>query len=127
MSESPVGLSYVGIPGYVIFWVLFLVAVGFFVQRLYFLFRLMRLGGPENRYDNKLKRLKAMLFEVVPQWCNLKSVSRKDLAGIGHALLFWGFSFISSVISSLSVLPAVSVFQLSKAPHSRQFISQSWI
>ena len=43
---SPVSATYWGIPGYVIFWVLFAIAFGLFSQRFYFLFRLMRLGKP---------------------------------------------------------------------------------
>jgi len=40
-----------------------------------------------------------MLVEVFPQWCNLKTVTRQDLAGIGHSLLFWGFGlFLISYI-----------------------------
>ena len=82
-----------------IFWVLFVVAVGLFAQRAYFLFCLMRLGKPENRFDRIGERIKTMLVEVVPQWCSLKTVTRKDLSGIGHALLFWGFSlFLISYI-----------------------------
>ncbi|HJX69707.1 MAG TPA: (Fe-S)-binding protein, partial [Dehalococcoidia bacterium] len=96
---SPVSASYWGIPGYAIFWVLFAIAAGLFAQRLYFLFRLMRLGKPENRFDRIGQRIKTTLVEVVPQWCNLKTVTRKDLAGVGHALLFWGFSlFLISYI-----------------------------
>jgi Fe-S oxidoreductase len=96
---SPVSATYWGIPGYVIFWVLFVIAFGLFVQRAYFLFRLMRLGKQENRFDRIGRRFKTMLVEVIPQWCSLKSVTRKDLAGIGHALLFWGFSlFLISYI-----------------------------
>jgi Fe-S oxidoreductase len=96
---SPVSATYWGIPGYAIFWVLFAIAAGLFAQRLYFLFRLMRLGKQENRFDRIGQRIKTMLVEVVPQWCNLKTVTRKDLAGIGHALLFWGFSlFLISYI-----------------------------
>jgi len=97
---SPVSATYWGIPGYVIFWVLFAIAFGLFAQRFYFLFCLMRLGKPENRFDRIGERIKTMLVEVVPQWCTLKTVTRKDLAGIGHALLFWCFSlfFISYVI-----------------------------
>ncbi len=97
---SPVSATYWGIPGYVIFWLLFLIAVTLFVQRAYFLFRLMRLGKPENRFDRVGQRIKTMLVEVVPQWCSLKTVTGKDLSGIGHALLFWGFSLflISYVI-----------------------------
>lgn len=36
---------YLGIPGYVIFWLLFAIAVGLFVQRVIFLFRLIKLGA----------------------------------------------------------------------------------
>jgi len=96
---SPVSATYGGIPGYVLFWILFVIAVGLFAQRAYFLFRLMQLGKPENRFDRIGQRIKTMLVEVVPQWCSLKTVTRKDLSGIGHALLFWGFSlFLISYI-----------------------------
>jgi Fe-S oxidoreductase len=96
---SPVSETYWGISGYVIFWVLFVVAVSLFAQRAYFLFRLLRLGKPENRFDRIGERIKTMLVEVVPQWCSLKTVTAKDLSGIGHALLFWGFSlFLISYI-----------------------------
>jgi Fe-S oxidoreductase len=90
---SPVSTTYWGISGYAIFWVLFVIAIGLFAQRLYVLFRLMRLGKQEHRFDRIGQRIKNMLFEVVPQWCNLKGVTRKDLAGLGHALIFWGFGF----------------------------------
>ena len=89
----PTGATYLGISGYIIFWVLFAVAFVLFAQRTYFLFRLMRLGKPENRFDQVWQRFKNMVREVVTQRCSLKSVTRKDLAGIGHAMLFWGFSF----------------------------------
>ena len=96
----PVSATYWGIPGYVIFWVLFVIAFGLFSQRFYFLFRLMRLGKQENRFDRIGERIKSMLVEVVPQWCTLKNVTRKDWAGIGHALFFWCFAlfFMSYII-----------------------------
>jgi Fe-S oxidoreductase/nitrate reductase gamma subunit len=75
----------------VIFWVLFALALGIFLHRIYFLYRLLRLGQKENRFDHLGERAKTALLYVFPQWCNLKSVSRKDLAGIGHSLIFWGF------------------------------------
>jgi len=90
---SPVSATYWGLSGYVIFWVLFAVAFGLFLHRLAFLYRLMSQGKNENRFDNIGQRFRVMVFEVIPQWCNLKTVTRKDLAGIGHALMFWGFSF----------------------------------
>ncbi len=97
---SPVSVTYWGIPGYVIFWVLFAIAFGLFCQRAYFLFRLLRLGKQENRFDRIGQRVKNMLVEVIPQWCTLKTVTPKDLAGLAHALLFWSFSlfFISYII-----------------------------
>jgi Fe-S oxidoreductase len=90
---SPVSATYWGITGYAIFWVLFVIAFGLFAQRLYFLFHLMCLGKNENRFDRIGQRIKTMLVEVVTQRCSLKSVTRNDLAGLGHALMFWGFSF----------------------------------
>ncbi|MBA7654799.1 putative iron-sulfur-binding oxidoreductase FadF [subsurface metagenome] len=91
---SPVSATYWVISGYVIFWVLFAVAFGLFAQRVYFLVRLMRLGQGENRFDSLGHRFSSMLFETIFQWCSLKSVSpdRRDLAGIGHSMLFFGFS-----------------------------------
>lgn len=97
---SPVTATYWGIPGHVIFWILFVIAFGLFLQRVYLLYRLIRLGKPEDRFDQISQRIKNMVLEVVPQWCTLKSVTRKDLAGLAHALLFWSFSlfFISYII-----------------------------
>jgi len=97
---SPASATYWGIPGYVIFWILFAIAFALFAQRAYFLVRLMRLGKPENRFDRIGQRIKAMLVEVFPQWCTLKTVTRKDRAGIGHALFFWCFClfFMSYII-----------------------------
>ena len=114
---SPVSVTYFGISGYVIFWVLFIIAFGLFSRRVYFLFRLMRLGQEENRFDSMGRRIKSALFETVFQWCSLKNVSlgrrinailtevfppwpnlmgsgRRDLAGIGHAFMFFGFGLL---------------------------------
>jgi len=88
---TPVSDIYWHISGYAIFWILFAIAFGLFAQRVYFLFRLLRLGRREERSQSLGRRIKTMLVEVFPQWCNLKTVTRQDLAGIGHSLLFWGF------------------------------------
>lgn len=114
---SPVSVTYLGISGYVIFWVLFAIAFGVFFRRVYFLFRLMRLGQEEKRFDSMGRRLKSTLLETVFQWCSLKNVSpgrrinailtevfprwpnlmgsgRRDLAGIGHAFMFFSFGLL---------------------------------
>jgi len=96
---TPVSDIYWHISGYAIFWILFAIAFGLFAQRAYFLFRLLRLGRREERSQSLGRRIKTMLVEVFPQWCNLKTVTRQDLAGIGHSLLFWGFGlFLISYI-----------------------------
>jgi Fe-S oxidoreductase len=90
---SPVSATYFGISGYVIFWVMFAITMGLFLPRMLVLYKLMLLGKPENRFDRIGERIKNTLATVIPQWCTLKSVTAKDLAGIGHAVMFWGFSF----------------------------------
>ncbi|MDO8700544.1 MAG: (Fe-S)-binding protein [Deltaproteobacteria bacterium] len=90
---SPVSATYWGIPGTIIFWVLFAIAFGVFLRRSYFLYRRLRLGKPERRSDRIGQRAIFMLSVVSSQWCALKTVGFTDLAGLGHALMFWGFGF----------------------------------
>jgi Fe-S oxidoreductase len=88
---SPVSATYCGISGYVIFWVLFAVVFAIFVKRAYFLVRIMLIGKKEDRFDKIGQRIKSMIIEVGTQTCGLKNVANGDYAGIGHALIFWGF------------------------------------
>jgi Fe-S oxidoreductase len=92
---SPVSLTYCGISGYAIFWVLFVIAFGLFAQRAHLLWRLLHLGQNENRFNSIVYRIISMLAITFSQWCSLKSVTHKDLAGIGHALMFWGFGLFA--------------------------------
>jgi Fe-S oxidoreductase len=112
---SALSTSYLGIPGYFIFWLLFIVASGFFISRLYGLIRLVKLGRPENRNDRIFYRIISMLAITLTQWCSLKSITRKDPAGIGHALMFWGLAlFIIFYIvfigfgAGFNLFPAIS-------------------
>ena len=108
---SPVSATYWGISGYVIFWVMFFIAIGLFAQRAYFLFRVMCLGKQENRFDDIGQRIKNMLVEVIPQRCTLKSVTGKDLAGLGHAFMFWGFScFLISYIVFIGLAEGLGLY-----------------
>src|SRR3990170_7199848 len=75
----------------VTFWAIFLVALSIFINSARTLYRLMRLGQPENRFDHLGRRLKVMLWNIIPQRCSLKSLRKGDFAGLGHALIFWGF------------------------------------
>jgi len=87
---SPVAESYFGISGYIIFWLLFVVALGLFIQRASLLLRLLKLGRPENRFDRMGYRFTSMLTIGFTQSSNLKSLTLKDPAALGHAIMFWG-------------------------------------
>ena len=88
---SPLSGNYWGVTGFIVFWVLLAVALSLFARRLYFLYRSIRLGKPENRADKLVARAAHVLSVNITQSCTLKSVTRKDLSGIGHAMMFWGF------------------------------------
>jgi len=90
---SVVSETYWNISGYAIFWLFFAIAFGLFVQRAILLFRLLHLGQQDKRSESIGHRIRTMIVEVIPQWCSLRSVTRKDIAGVGHAFLFWCFSF----------------------------------
>jgi len=88
---SPVSETYLGVSGYVIFWVLFALAVGLFLRRMYQLGRYLSLGGGEGGFGHIVRRLFSTAFEVLGQWCQLKNLTTKDRASIGHVFMAWGF------------------------------------
>jgi Fe-S oxidoreductase len=87
---SPVSVSYLGIPGYAIFWLLFAVALVLFLRRALLLLRLLKLGQPENRFDRPVYRFFKMLSVFFTQSSNLKSLTIKDPAALGHTIMLWG-------------------------------------
>jgi Fe-S oxidoreductase len=97
---SPVAENYLGITGYVIFWFLFAIALGLFIQRVYLLIRLLKLGRPENRFDRLAYRFINMVASAFSQWRNLKAATLKDPSPIGHAFMFWGLGlfFIAYIV-----------------------------
>jgi Fe-S oxidoreductase len=88
---SPVSLSYWGISGYIIFWVIFAVAVGLFLNRMCQLGRYLSLGKGEAKFSHLVKRVLNTIVLVLGQWCQLKNLTTKDRASIGHAFMAWGF------------------------------------
>jgi Fe-S oxidoreductase len=88
---SPVSLSYWGISGYIIFWVIFALAVGLFLNRMIQLGRYLSLGKKEAKFSHLVKRVLRTIVLVVGQWCQLKNLTTKDRASIGHAFMAWGF------------------------------------
>ncbi len=92
---SPTQDTYGFLPGWALLWVLLLVALVFFSRAAYQRYRLVRLGKPEDRFDQLPRRFVGMLGIVLAQWCSLRSVTGKDRAGLGHFFVFWGFMFFS--------------------------------
>jgi len=90
-----------------------------FSRRAKFLISLLKLGKAEDRSDQVGKRLKFALGQVLPQRCVLKHVAKGDFAGIGHMLLFYGFSFF--VISYGFHIAEGFYEKLSPAPFGRTF------
>jgi len=88
---SPVSMTYWGISGYVIFWVLFALAIGLFLRRMYQLGRYLSLGRGEGGFGHMARRLLNTAVSVLGQWCQLKNLTTKDRASIGHVFMAWGF------------------------------------
>jgi Fe-S oxidoreductase len=88
---NPTFVTYLKIPGYIILYFLLLIALGIFVNRVRRLYGFLRLGGKENRFDDLRKRVIFFLTRVLGQWCTLRSISKKDLSGMGHFFMFWAF------------------------------------
>ena len=61
--------------------------------------RLVLLGRAKNRFDRPLLRLWGLVTVVLGQQRVLQRLSWRDKAGIGHAVIFWGFiSFFMSYL-----------------------------
>lgn len=87
---SPAKEMYWFVPGYLLLWLLSLIALGLFARRIYFLYRLLRLGRPENRFDQPRARIKQFIVHVLGQ----RLLFEEPLIGIVHAAgFFWGFVF----------------------------------
>ncbi len=64
-----------------------LVSFSLFFYRVYQLYRLIRLGQPEDRFDQIPRRLLLVLTHVLGQ----RKLFKRFWPGLGHALVFWGF------------------------------------
>ncbi len=123
---SPLEATYLGIPGYIIFWVLTILAFGLFSYRISKLIRYMLLGQKERKFGKLLRRGLSTVITTLGQWCQLKGVSLKDRAGIGHVILAWGFSVF--VVFYVFFIIIGAGFGLSESlEHSAFYYYYSWI
>lgn len=82
----------------IIFTILFLAALGFFINTVVNLVKLLLIGKYENRFDNIPKRIKNFLKYALFQF----KMPRYPLVGIAHIFIYWGFLIIG--LSSIEYL-----------------------
>ncbi|MEW6616356.1 MAG: heterodisulfide reductase-related iron-sulfur binding cluster [Thermodesulfobacteriota bacterium] len=80
-----------GIPNFVLLAIVIIAALVFFVNRVRYLYIILRLGKEDNRFKEIGKRINITLKRILLQICVLKDVRAGDLAGLGHAMIFYGF------------------------------------
>jgi Fe-S oxidoreductase len=88
---NPTFEKYWNIPGYVILYFLFIVALMVFFHKTIKLYGFLRLGEDEDRFDHFGKRIKLFFTWILGGWCTLRGLTRKDFAGIGHFIMIWTF------------------------------------
>ena len=85
-------MTYFGfIPGYILFWGVFVIALGLFAYRIRQLLQYMFLGQKETGFRNWGRWITSTFAYVFSQLCQLKNFRTKDRAPLGHALMAWGF------------------------------------
>jgi len=77
----------VGLPGIIVFIIILAVAVGLFARAIRQRYLILRLGRPEDRFDQIGERVKSLLVYVLGQ----KKVLDEAYPGLLHVLIFWGF------------------------------------
>jgi Fe-S oxidoreductase len=80
--------------GPIIFLLLLAMAGGLFLQRVYFLWELVRLGKPVNRLDDLPKRVETEAVVVFGQ----RKLLQRLGPGLMHAFIFWGFLVLLTTI-----------------------------
>ncbi len=124
---SAVSTTYFGIiPGYVIFWVLFAIAVGLFSRRMYQLVRYMLLGRREESYSQIARRAWTTAIAVFGQWCQLKNLTSRDRASIGHAFMAWGF-FIFVIFYFIFIVIGAGFGISETLEHTSFFFYYTWV
>lgn len=82
----------------IVFTILFFTAIGFFSYNIRRILSYLRVGQPENRFDNIPERIKNVLKIAFGQ----SKLLREPIAGLIHFLIFWGFMvFLLAVIESI--------------------------
>jgi len=87
------GLSaYLGVPGWLLLWVLTGIAFVLFGLRVVRLVRVLLKGRPELRWDRIPRRLWAFVANVFVQ----KRLLQQPVIGVAHLVIFWAFVFFAT-------------------------------
>ncbi len=103
------------IPGNLLFLLALVVAWVIFARRTALLYRLMRLGGPDERWDELGGRVRVFLRDVLGQG----RMFNDPYAGIMHALIFWGFLVVTVMTATFwvgGVIPSAPTWVVDQNP-----------
>jgi Fe-S oxidoreductase len=84
-------MRYGGVSGRIVFWAVSSLALAIFLRRLYQLVAVMRHGRVEKRVSHVSARILTVISHVLGQLPQLRSLTPRDCAGLGHGLIAWGF------------------------------------
>jgi len=79
---------------YIAFLVVFIISLAFFFYSVRRLLLHLRIGKSENRFDRPLSRIKNVIVVAFGQ----SKLMREPLAGLMHAMIFWGFVILLSAV-----------------------------
>ena len=79
------------ITGRILFWGVTILAAGLFFRRMRQLVKYMLLGRKEESFRQLVSRAISTFGIIIGQWCQLKNLTAKNRAGLGHAFMAWGF------------------------------------
>jgi hypothetical protein len=86
---GPTATIYFGLPGFVVLWIIAIVAFFLFVHRVLHWVGILRMARPERRWDQVPKRLGYVLKNVFGQ----RRLLKEPAFGLAHFFIFWTFVF----------------------------------
>ena len=111
----PSEATILGISGAVWLRILLAAAVGIFLWRMARLTRVLRLGSPENRFDQLPLRLRVFCREVMGQ----ARMFAEPVIGWAHPVIFWGFCLFvvaSALLLLGGMFPTLQIPQVEHIP-----------
>jgi Fe-S oxidoreductase len=89
---DPTTSTYLGVPGFVMLWVIAVIAFFMFGRRILHLVRVLRLARPETRWDQLPTRIRYVVSNVLGQ----RRLLNEPAFGLAHFFIFWTFVFYAS-------------------------------